>query len=527
MNMSNSNNGDKIQVSSLKGNSSLNYERLTSHTKGKGLQRSTSVSYEKSVSITKERLQRNGSVTFNKSTLSKYKSRFQLSENVSARKDVSLFRQNLLHQSKSTEPNNEVVFMKPAVGVASHNYRESKEVSASQTSLLHSRGEISNSISYTTAPSGSQYFTPSSSLKGDLLSRFASKPAKQTSSSSLKLSSKYSSSATAVDSSSCHNIQSKHGGRKEHSSQLVERMMTSDLSSGVSKLDDTTLSHNETHKSLSSLTLGRSKCRNLSREDFSIGSPLGKGRFGKVFLAKHIPSGFICALKVLCKDDIKHTLESSFQNEVNLHGMISNPNILQFYGVFCDAKYIYLVLEYAPQGDLYSKIRASGRFPEDTAVKYIVQIINAVMHLHNNYILHRDLKLENILIGHDGRLLLSDFGYAVQDRKPRRSMVGTPDYISPEIVCGRSYGRASDMWAVGVISYELLTSYTPFEVLGDTDATEEIYARISKLDLKFPDYISPLAVDFISKLLKRDPYERMSCEEALRHEWIASVFKED
>jgi aurora kinase, other len=184
---------------------------------------------------------------------------------------------------------------------------------------------------------------------------------------------------------------------------------------------------------------------------FEIGRPLGKGKFGRVYLVKERNSGFICALKVLHKNEIKQNgVEKQVQREVEIQCNLRHPNILQLYGHFHDSKRIFLILEFASKGELYKHLRRERRFPEWKAASYIAQMAAALKFLHKKHVIHRDIKPENILVGIHGELKIADFGWSVHAPSNRRiTMCGTMDYLAPEVVNHCSYNAAVDLWSLG------------------------------------------------------------------------------
>jgi hypothetical protein len=202
-------------------------------------------------------------------------------------------------------------------------------------------------------------------------------------------------------------------------------------------------------------------------DDFEIGKPLGKGKYGTVWLAREKLSGTkkIVALKVVHKDQMeKADIVNQLKREVEVHVRVckQNKNILQLYGYFDDDKRVYLVLEYAPGGELYQLMKGT-RLDEKTAANYCAQIMRAVFHLHKFNIIHRDIKPENILIGEGNVLKLADFGWAVSDKvgfkddnHKRTTLCGTLDYLPPEMVENKPYNESVDVWTIGVLLYEML-----------------------------------------------------------------------
>ncbi|TGJ78709.1 hypothetical protein E0Z10_g10057 [Xylaria hypoxylon] len=239
--------------------------------------------------------------------------------------------------------------------------------------------------------------------------------------------------------------------------------------------------------------------RKLHRDMFEIGKRLGEGKFGRVYLAKHRESGYICALKVLTKSEIEFEgAETHVRREIEIHTHLRHPGILGFYGWFHDSRHIYLILEYAAGGELYKVLKRVGYFSERRAAKYITQITMSLLYLHGKNIMHRDMKPENILIGLRGELKLADFGYSVHAPGNRRTtFCGTLDYLPPEMVRHEeSYTMAVDQWTLGVLAYEFLVGKPPFD--DDVDMT---YTRIIERDMKpLPYYISAEAHDFVESV---------------------------
>lgn len=232
---------------------------------------------------------------------------------------------------------------------------------------------------------------------------------------------------------------------------------------------------------------------------FEIGRPLGKGKFGRVYLVRERKSGFVCALKVLHKNEIRlGGVEKQVRREVEIQSNLRHPNILQLYGHFHDSKRIFLILEFAAKGELYKHLRRENRFPEWKAAPYIAQMAAALRYLHKKHVMHRDIKPENILVGIHGELKIADFGWSVHAPSNRRkTMCGTLDYLPPEIVNHCSYSESVDLWSLGVLMYELLVGEAPFE-----DTPVLTYKKIVRCEMNIPEFVSPDAKDLIKSVSK-------------------------
>lgn len=234
---------------------------------------------------------------------------------------------------------------------------------------------------------------------------------------------------------------------------------------------------------------------------FEIGKPLGKGKFGRVYLAREREHKFICALKVLHKSELQDArVEKQVRREIEIQSNLYHPNILKLYGHFHDTKRVFLILEYAGQGELYRHLRKVTRFHEQRAAQYIAQMTSALIHLHRKNVIHRDIKPENILVGLHSEIKISDFGWSVHAPGRRRNTYcGTLDYLPPEMLSSggmdNSYDEKVDLWSLGVLMYEFLVGEAPFE-----DDFVRTTRRIAKADMTIPSFVSPDARDLIQKV---------------------------
>ncbi|CAI5745565.1 unnamed protein product [Peronospora destructor] len=278
---------------------------------------------------------------------------------------------------------------------------------------------------------------------------------------------------------------------------------------------------NETSSSSSSSSSSSKKTWKLN--DFDIGKPLGKGKFGNVYLAREKQSKYVVALKVLNKQQLmKSSMEHQLRREIEIQSHLRHKSILRLYGYFYDSKRVYLIIEYAPQGELYKKLTRAGRFSEKQSALYIQEMARALMYMHSKHVIHRDIKPENLLVGFNGELKIADFGWSVHAPSSRRTtLCGTLDYLPPEMIENKPHDENVDVWTLGVLMYEFLTGAPPFE----TENTKETYRRIAHVDLKFPSYMSSDARDLLVKILRHDPQQRMPLERVLEHPWIAQHCK--
>lgn len=256
--------------------------------------------------------------------------------------------------------------------------------------------------------------------------------------------------------------------------------------------------------------------------DFDIGRALGKGKFGNVYLAREKKSKFIVALKVLFKSQIqKANVEHQLKREIEIQSHLRHRNILRMYGYFHDDSRVYMILEFAPNGELFKELQVqpNKRFTEERTAKYIAQIADALRYCHGKKVIHRDIKPENLLLGHNGEIKIADFGWSVHSPSSRRdTLCGTLDYLPPEMVQGQPHDEKVDLWSLGVLCYECLVGKPPFEAA----TYEETYRRIGRAKYSFPSHLSEGARDLIRKLLVTDPSLRLPLNDVLSHEWIVS-----
>lgn len=260
------------------------------------------------------------------------------------------------------------------------------------------------------------------------------------------------------------------------------------------------------------------KGQQWSLKDFEIGRPLGRGKFGDVYLARERKTKFIVALKAIKKSQLlKAGVEHQLRREIEIQSNLRQKNILRMYGYFYDDKRIYLILEYAPGGELYKQLTSRGHFSEHTTAKYILDLSKALGYCHLKHVIHRDIKPENLLIGIRNDIKIADFGWSVHAPNSRRTtLCGTLDYLPPEMVEGREHDETADIWSLGVLTYEFLVGSPPFEAEG----ARATYRRISNVDLKFPPSVTAGARDIISRLLVKDPTRRMKLANIPQHPWI-------
>lgn len=255
-------------------------------------------------------------------------------------------------------------------------------------------------------------------------------------------------------------------------------------------------------------------------DDFEPIKVLGQGSYGKVLLVREKATGRLFAQKQLKKASLvindneihKKNYERTL-NEKNILEQVNNPNIVKLYYAFQDHNKVYLMLEYLDGGELFHHLAEQKYMSEKNASFYIAQIILALRYLHLNLkVIYRDLKPENCMLNSQGNLVLTDFGLSKvsSEDESRHSMIGTVQYMAPEVIKGEDYDFSVDWWSLGCVAYDMLTGGPPF-----TGATnEKIMDKVvhSKRYLKFPFYLSLDAKDLLRKLLQSNPQKRFDID---------------
>ena len=253
---------------------------------------------------------------------------------------------------------------------------------------------------------------------------------------------------------------------------------------------------------------------------------IGQGSFGKVFKVKQKVTGNIFAMKLINKDtEFNNSENKNFLNEIYILRQLDHPNILKVYEYFSNEKYWYFVMEYVSGGELYDKICEMNYYDESKASIIMKQILSCITYLNQMNIVHRDLKPENMMLlnkkNDSLEIKLIDFGTAVKLKKNKRLKVkvGSPYYMAPEVLKG-NYGIECDVWSCGIILYILLVGYPPFDGKNNNEIFDNILK--GKLNLEGNDWtkISNEAKDLIIKLLEKNPKNRITAIEALKHPWI-------
>lgn len=250
---------------------------------------------------------------------------------------------------------------------------------------------------------------------------------------------------------------------------------------------------------------------------------IGKGSFGKVYLGLQLLTNRLVAIKCLEKNNIRDPgVRSKILQEIDvLKAANQVPQVTQLLEVFENNTYVFLVIVYAKGGDLLRHIKSKSRLAETEAKAIFLKILMGVCGLHARSILHRDIKLDNILLDEKKVPTICDFGVSrkMVDGQVINEQCGTPAYIAPEIIQDGGYsGFKADVWSLGVMLYAMLVGKMPFK--GST--ISELHGSITTANFKFPQEskLSVEARDIISQMMVVDPANRLSSFEVLRHKWL-------
>lgn len=319
---------------------------------------------------------------------------------------------------------------------------------------------------------------------------------------------------------------------------IFRRSWVQAIESVKQKLDDENMETDETANDERSMYVDmfgrRGEKRNkkgkskVTLENFEFIKVLGKGTFGKVILCREKATNHLYAIKILKKeviikkDEVAHTL-----TEKNVLQKTKHPFLVQLKYSFTTVDRLCLVTEYVNGGELYFHLSQERVFTQVRTRFYAAEIICAISYLHKKGIIYRDLKLENLLLDHDGHIKIADFGLCKEDihfGNTTKTFCGTPEYLAPEVLDDSDYGRAVDWWGLGIVMYEMMSGRLPFY----NQDHEIMFELILAEEVRFPTRMSPEAREILSGLLIKDPTKRLGggpedAEEIKSHDFFKDI----
>ncbi|KAJ1025885.1 hypothetical protein NDA16_002511 [Ustilago loliicola] len=327
---------------------------------------------------------------------------------------------------------------------------------------------------------------------------------------------------------------SSHNGSSAPVPASIDPTTSQAISSGIPITSPAALSYFAAHPRRQQVHFG----------NYLLLQTLGEGEFGKVKLGVHKEWGEEVAVKLIKRDKVATDAAplnlddtankdpakmTKVEREIQVLKDVRHPNIVRLYEVIESDRYIGIVLEYASGGELFDHILAHKYLKEEHACRLFAQLISGVSYLHQKKIVHRDLKLENLLLDRNRNVIITDFGFAnnFEDRRDdlMATSCGSPCYAAPELVVqdGLYAGSAVDVWSCGVILYAMLAGYLPFDddpANPDGDNINLLYKYILATPLSFPEYITAQPRDLLSKMLVPDPTRRATLEQVMQHSWL-------
>ncbi|KAL2101271.1 hypothetical protein ACEWY4_003032 [Coilia grayii] len=261
-------------------------------------------------------------------------------------------------------------------------------------------------------------------------------------------------------------------------------------------------------------------------DHYNVLEKLGSGKFGQVFRLKHKETGHVYAGKFYKGRREKERQEA--RKEIELMNHLHHPKLVQCVAAYDNKPEIVMVMEFIAGGELFERIvDDTFEHTEPTSASYMRQVLEGVGFMHEQNIIHLDLKPENIVcVDKSGTLIkIIDFGLArkLDPSTPLTVMHGTPEFVAPEVINYEPVSLGTDMWSIGVICYILLSGESPFQGSSDAETLALVTAAKWEFDEESFEDISSEARDFISSLLNKNIRRRMSCEEALAHPWMLSA----
>ncbi|KAH8356321.1 hypothetical protein KR200_010566 [Drosophila serrata] len=253
---------------------------------------------------------------------------------------------------------------------------------------------------------------------------------------------------------------------------------------------------------------------------YELEKTIGKGNFAVVKLATNIVTKTKVAIKIIDKTCLNEEYLSKTFREISILKSLRHPHITRLYEVMESQSMIYLVTEYAPNGEIFDHLVANGRMKEPEAARVFTQLVSAVHYCHLRGVVHRDLKAENVLLDKDMNIKLADFGFSnhYEEGATLRTWCGSPPYAAPEVFQGLEYdGPKSDIWSLGVVLYALVCGALPF----DGKTILELKSRVVLGKFRIPFFMSQECEQLIRNMLVVEPDRRYTIKQIIKHRWLS------
>ncbi|TBU27276.1 hypothetical protein BD311DRAFT_696875, partial [Dichomitus squalens] len=254
---------------------------------------------------------------------------------------------------------------------------------------------------------------------------------------------------------------------------------------------------------------------------FQLGNCIGRGQFGAVYRALNLNTGQMVAVKRIRLEGLKEDEIAQLMKEVDLVKSLSHPSIVKYEGMARDDDTLNIVLEYAENGSLGQTLKAFGKLNERLVANYVVKILEGLHYLHQNDVVHCDLKAANILTTKTGNVKLSDFGVSLNLRAMEREMkdvAGTPNWMAPEVIELKGASTKSDIWSLACTVIELLTGRPPYADIANSMSV--MFRIVEDASPPLPEECSESLQDFLRMCFHKDPTKRPSAEQLCDHEWL-------
>ncbi|KAF1849691.1 uncharacterized protein K460DRAFT_2113 [Cucurbitaria berberidis CBS 394.84] len=256
-------------------------------------------------------------------------------------------------------------------------------------------------------------------------------------------------------------------------------------------------------------------------KDYQLGDCLGKGAFGSVYRALNWGTGETVAIKQVRLENLGAADLKNMEMEIDLLKNLNHPNIVKYNGFVRSSESLYIILEYCENGSLHSICKNFGKFPENLVALYMSQVLHGLLYLHEQGVIHRDIKGANILTTKEGLVKLADFGVATkQSGLDQSSVVGTPYWMAPEVIELSGATTSSDIWSLGCTVIELIEGKPPYHKLQPMQA---LFRIVNDEHPPIPGSASPLLREFLMECFQKNPTLRISAKRLLKHPWILSA----